>query len=275
MTKRTIANRSLILVTALTPLIVRQAHAQTKTYLIEQNLDYPSTGSCSMLAVGNVNDDTSSLVSAMGADGWTGYRFTEPSAWPQDFYEHCGMTHAGTITGGLDSTYADAKTLAYFSGHGGQNWMIWSRIHNGECTMNLTYHTALGMADGAKAAIGIFDSCSSLASVYQGLWDDVSWNAMRQELGFSAEAVVGNDAPRDFYNATASKTNVDAWLDEFASTSNKPTVLSMSTVSWGDCYYTHNNNKLKANIGNTPLLSGTVACGGAQRPLYYCASWRG
>lgn len=243
-------------------------------YTIEQNTLYTNYG-CQMLADTDIPDDTASLATALNAAGWTGSRWTDTpvvQAWPQDLWESCSTSIYGsggwsTVTGGLDNYYGDSSNLTVFSGHGGDSWMIWGHVHNGECTANLGVHTRVGEMGGGNASIGIWYACSVLQPSELG---SNMWQSLRQQAGFYGTDTDGVDELRDFFNATTNKTNADAWLDQYT---GRPAVIeSFSRTSDTDCWNTHNSSKLKANVGNA-VLGGAASCGQTQSWYVGCAEW--
>jgi hypothetical protein len=275
--RKTLASMVLVAGTALcTPRL-----ATALTFLVEGNTKYSADqgGQCTMLADVNLNDAYSSLVSALQGAGWGGFAFTEPNAWPQDLWEFgctqiMGAGGMHTVLGGQDGVWADTRDLVVFFGHGGPNWEIWSRIHNNECTHNTTYHTRLGEWGGGQAAVAIWASCSMLNSVPAGILQDVEWQGLRQQFGFADSTYFYNDDLRNFFNATSTKTNANAWIDQFPAGRGRPVAFGNSRVSYADCVANQNASKMKAGIGMTPIGPGNVSCGGVPGPNYTCGSFR-
>jgi len=258
----------------LTASLLQPSYAKALGYTIEQNTLYTSYG-CEMLANTDIPDDTASLKTALDSAGWSGYRYTDTPtnlAWPQDLWESCSTSIYGsggwsTVIGGLDNYYGDARNLTVFSGHGGDGWMIWGHVNNGECTANLGVHTRVGEMGGGSANFGIWYACSVLQPSEMG---SNMWQSLRQQAGFYGEDTDGVDEIRDFFNATVNKTNADAWLDQYV---GRPAVIeSFSRTSATDCWNTHNGNKLKGNVGNT-VLGGAASCGQPQPWYVGCAEW--
>jgi len=251
------------------------------SYGIEAPMDY-STNDCNMLANIDLPDTTSSLQTALNAEGWSGYRYMDTGvtsdAWPQDLWESCGPDIQGTsglgnVQGGLDSSYGDSKNLVVFSGHGGPNWMIWSHTHNGECTMNLGYHTRLGEMAGASASAAIWAACSVLQAVPLNDVESFKWQGLRQQFGFSNEDYTVNDRLRDFFNATSTQSNTNAWINVNSNTSlGKAAILTMSRTSIADCWNQSNGNKLKAQVNVLPY-NGGPSCGAEPPTQYYCSTF--
>jgi hypothetical protein len=253
------------------------------SYFVEGQTQYEaaSGGQCTSLADVNLNDPAAQLVPTLSAAGWSGMWFEEPSAWPQDYWESgCtslyglgGQTY--NVVGGLDTSYADTANLVVFVGHGGPNWEIFSRMHNGECTHNTTVHTRLGEWGGYSAAVAIWASCSMLASATNGSTQDVQWQGLRQQFGFAQEATIYDNDLRDFFNATSTKTNAQAWIDQFPAGRGDPTVVTNSHASATDCWANMWANQIKNGTGLTPIGPGAATCGGWPNPTYTCVYHRG
>ena len=113
------------------------------TYYIDQLINY--TGSCTQPTL---FDDTTALKSRMDAASWTGSKYSDASAWAKDFREQCSSTYGAS---GLDSTYADNKSFAVFSGHGSASTLYFGTA-NDTCTLNIDNESRLGSMSGAQAA---------------------------------------------------------------------------------------------------------------------------
>src|SRR5882757_7363484 len=74
-------------------------------YWIDESTDFTGNG-CENA---DLNDVTSSLRSRLDADGWTGTRWSNANAWPEDFIER--------DLGGIDHVAGDASTLSVYAGH--------------------------------------------------------------------------------------------------------------------------------------------------------------
>ncbi|MCW7537953.1 DUF6345 domain-containing protein [Aquabacterium sp. A7-Y] len=184
----------LSLVPGLTP-------AQT-TYYIDESTDFTGNG-CENA---DLNDVTSSLQAALNSAGWTGRRFVNANAWPHDFIE---ASLSGP--GGLDSTYADTATLSVYAGHGNVALLQFGFQRNGRCLVDLPNDTWLGTRAGDGAAYAMYvTSCTINLSGIARHFN----NQIRQSFGYHNSPSVGDDQPRDFFNATAGTTNAQAWINE-------------------------------------------------------------
>lgn len=241
------------------------------TYYIDECTNYQNGNSCD---IATVNTITATLQSALNADGWTGSRFTEFSAWPQDFWEACSSTYG---TSGADSSYADAHTLAVFAGHGSAHTLYFSSTGNGgtyggspRCFTDMTQNMRLGTMVGAQAAFGMWLVCDAVQSAELG---SNMWQSLRQQAGWQNTIGIGDNEPRDFYNATSAKTNANAWLDQMSTGGRNAILATFSSTSATDCWNVHNSAKLKGNVWNTPRNNGT-GCGGGQPGYWFCYSAR-
>ncbi len=261
---RTAVLRSLLLAcVAGLPGTVPTAYA-SKTYYIDEGTDFTNGNPCD---IADVNTITASLQSSLSADGWSGSRFVNASAWPQDFWESCSSAYGSS---GLDSTYADTASLAVYAGHGSPHTVYFSSYHNNACTVNFTNNARLGAMAGANAAFGMWLACSVVQSSELGS-NMHQW--LRQQASWQNTISIGDDEPSYFYNATLLKTNADAWLDQMSSGGRDAIIATFDNNSADDCWSVHNSAKLKGNIFNTPRTGGPV-CGGGQPRYYYCYEHR-
>jgi len=176
------------------------AFAQVSTYYIDEDTNYENGNKCDVVTVNTI---TSSLQTQLNADGWTGQRWTEFSAWPQDFWEASSSVYG---TSGADSYYGDNGAITVFAGHGAAHHIHFSNtgnegVYNGstQCDTDMQYNARLGELAGAKAGFGMWLACevvqvSELASIWE-------LHRLQQIVGFTGDAVIGDgNAPLDFYN---------------------------------------------------------------------------
>src|SRR4051794_7537075 len=90
-----------LLLVSLSLLHAPPAFAQA-TYYIDESTDFTGNGCQNK----DLNDVTSSLRGALDATGWSGSRFVNALAWPQDFIESCSSSFGA---GGLDDIFADSR----------------------------------------------------------------------------------------------------------------------------------------------------------------------
>jgi hypothetical protein len=180
----------------------------------------------------------------MSADGWSGSRFTNGSAWPQDFRDK------SMDPGGLDDSFADAKSLAVFAGHGNAGLLTF-RPRNGVCTAQAGTDMALGWGStGGQATIGIWLSCEMFAT---GLRDEANsaYKRMnlRQSLGWLNTISIGDNEARDFYNSSKSLSNKDAWLRQMQGGGRQPIVLTATTATDAStCWFYHGRQSLGQHV---------------------------
>jgi len=173
-----------------------------KTYYLDESTDFSGNG-CENA---DLNDVTSSLQSSLNANGWTGQRWTNSNAWPQDYFE---STMAGLS--GVDNLYGDNFLLTVYAGHGNRALVQFGFMRNGRYTVNLETQARLGLQGGNKAVYAMYvTSCTlNLDSLSRNFNHEV-----RQQFGYHNSPSVKDDQPRDFFEETNSKTNARAWIDE-------------------------------------------------------------
>jgi hypothetical protein len=233
------------------------AHA-AKTYYIDEGTDFTGNG-CD---IADVNTITESLQTSLSAAGWTGNRNVNISAWPQDFWEACSTTYG---SGGLDSSYGDTGTLAVYAGHGSPHTIYFGYAHNGACSTDLTANSRLGEMSGGSAGFGMWLACDVIQS--SELTTSMT-QRLRQQASWQNTIGIGDDEPRDFFDATIAKTNADAWLDQMSSGGRDAIIASFSNTSSG-CWTAMNSAKLKGNVYNSPF-GGGASCGGSQPAYWSC-----
>ncbi len=197
------------------------ALAGSKTFYMDEGTHYSDVGMCTNA---DLNTVTASLADAMRSDGWSGSRFVNELAWPQDYRDKA------LDTNGLDNLYGDNASVTVFAGHGNAG-LITFRPRSGVCTANAGSNMALGFGStGGAATVGIWLSCDMFNT---GLLDEStsSYRKMniRQSLGWLNTIGIDDDEPRDFYNATKSTSNKDAWLRQMQGNGRQPLVLTATT----------------------------------------------
>lgn len=161
---------------------------------------------------------------------------------------------------------ADSKLLAVFAGHGSRNILHFGYAHNGSCQAHLSNNMRLGAMNGATAGFGMWLACEVLNS------DDLMSamrQSMRQQAGFENTISIGDNEPRDFFNATDIKANSDAWLDEMGDSARRAIIATFHRNSQWNCWDVHNRAKLRGDAFNT-TMGGGAACGGNQPTYYAC-----
>ena len=233
----------------------------SKTYYIDEWVDFPAPGqTCSQ---NDLNTVTASLRSAMDADLWTGVRYVDTSAWPQDFWEQ------NRVTGGLDHVYGDTKTVTVYAGPGTPG-TIYCGPHNDACTASTGSHMRLGAGPGSSGgttALAVWLACE--VPHVDFLAGETALNNVRQQLGWLNIISIGDNEPRDVYNKTKTQANKDAWIWTMngaggrnpatgASENRKPVVVTGTTVASADtCWWYHDNQSWGQD--RQDLMSGQAA----------------
>lgn len=236
------------------------------TYYIDENQDFTGNG-C------NNNDDlnnvTSALKSQLDARGWTGVRYAEAQAWPQDFWESCSTTYGA---GGLDSTFADSKLLSVYAGHGNTGYMVWGYPHNSQCYSFLVNNMRLGSMNGSQSAFSMFMTSCTLKNGYGYGWE-------RQQLGFHNSPSI-QDTAAGYWMAcqhvALGGNNTGCWLDAMKVTEggdyeNSPAVVSYGSTA-NEALSVRDTADLYDNIYTSPR-GGGPACGGNQPLYWYVYTW--
>ena len=230
--------RCLAAITVVALFVVVPVAAQ-KTYYIDESTDFTGNG-CENV---DLNDVTSSLRDALNSNGWTGQRFTNVNAWPQDFYE---STFPGLS--GVDNLFGDNFLLTVYAGHGNRALLQFGFMRNSRCLVSLQNQARLGTLGGSKAVYAMYvTSCTlHLAELSQNFNHEI-----RQQFGYHNSPSVKDDQPRDFFNATDDKTNARAWIDEMEDRpgwftgDNSPIALTHGLDS-SHCAWVCNTAKLRA-----------------------------
>lgn len=232
------------------------AHAAPLTFFMDEVTQYSDATMC---ANSDLNTVSQSMADAMLADGWSGARYVNADAWPQDYHDKL------LDAGGLDEFYGDASSLTLFAGHGGAGLLTF-RPRDSVCTSQAGTNMALGHgSSGAQSAIGIWLSCEMLNS---GLLDEPTsaYRSMnlRQSLGWINSIAIGDHEARDFYNSSKSLPNKDAWLRQMQGSGRQPMVLSATTASDAStCWFYHGRESLGQRVVDS--LSGNWG--------YRCWEW--
>jgi hypothetical protein len=225
---------ALYFTSVLTPAL---ALAEPKTFYMDEGTHYSDISMCKNQDLNTVSE---SLASTMRGDGWTGSRYVNELAWPQDYRDK------SLDSNGLDDLYGDAASVTVFAGHGSAGFITF-RSRLSTCTASAGTNMALGSGSTAGAsAVGIWLSCDMFAT---GLLDEPnsSYRRMniRQSLGWLNTISIGDDEPRDFYNATRSISNKDAWLRQMQGDGRQPIALTATTASDAStCWFFHGREAL-------------------------------
>lgn len=242
------------------------------TYFIDEVTDYGN--GCD---ADDLNTVTTSLRSALDANGYTGVRYKNADAWPQDFMETCNSSLYGA---GNDQ--ADQRLLAIFAGHGNTGILGWGTKRDNVCLVNLGQRRSnlgvmrLGQMDHAAAGYGVWIASCVLKK--SSLADNANYQWLNQQFGFHNSPAIEAHQPKDWFNAVnGGKSNKQAWLDELEDKQglftgdNSPMVVSYATSS-SLCTQMHNSKRLVAQI-LTPRGGGPT-CGGSPPAFSYCYTLR-
>lgn len=177
---------------------LQSAAAQT-TYWIDESTDFTGNG-CENT---DLNDVTSSLRNRLNSDGWTGTRWTNVNAWPEDFIER--------DFGGIDDQAGDNALFSIYAGHGNRALLQWGFRRNGRCTITLDGNARQGRQGGDRAAYMMYvTSCTINTDSIARHFDQ----EVRQSFGYHNSPPVKDNQPRDFFEATNSLRNSRAWIEE-------------------------------------------------------------
>jgi Family of unknown function (DUF6345) len=226
-----------------------------KTFYLDESTDFTGNG-CENA---DLNDVTSSLRSRLNADGWSGQRFTNVNAWPQDYFD-------STIAGlsGLDNVFGDNFLFTVYAGHGNRARIQFGFKRNNRCTVNLETEARLGRLGGNKAGYAMWVTSCTLN--VDTLGRNFS-HEVRQQFGYHNSPSVKDDQPRDFFEETDGTTNTNAWLDEMEDRpgwftgDNSPVALSHG-LDANHCATVRDIAKLRGGVlRSTAPEPWTRACG--------------
>lgn len=211
-----------------------------RTYFIGESVKFdgcPNT---------NLNTITRRLRNRLEGAGWTGLRFVDDDAWPEDFWE------TTLFPSGVDDAFGDAHRLAIYAGHGGPGVLQWGRpSDDGQCFANIPMHLRLGQFAGdAAAAVMLMTSCTLRTDI---VWPNFKLNAARQFFGYHNSPYIGGGEPRRVFKRTQDgQSTKDAWLDEMEQNAalgkNSPVVLTAG-VSGMEAMQAHGATNLASGAG--------------------------
>ena len=220
-----------------TGLVCLAAEGQERRFLIEESTDFTGNGCPN----DDLNTVTASLKTAMesGPPGypWTGYRFVNRYAWPQDVME------ATFDQSFMDDDWGDWARVTIIAGHGGQgaNQIQWGFPHNGVCQVFPSVQVRLGTLGGGNNSVLM--QLNSCQGTYGTMNMQYAQGRNGQVLAYHNSPAIFDNQPRDFYNATYSTINVNAWLfvmdDKAGGGWNSPMVFSQGADAL-DAWYRHN-----------------------------------
>lgn len=229
---------SSFLIGVLTALPAYNANATGPTYWIDESTDFTGNGCPNS----DLNTVTSGLFIQLAVDGWTGQRWVNANAWPEDFIEQ-GF-------GGIDHVAGDSKTLSVYAGHGNRALLQFGFQRNGRCVVTLDSDSRLGTGGGDEAAYMMYvTSCTINTDSISRHFDQ----AVRQSFGYHNSPSVKDNQPRDFYKKTRDLRNSRAWIEEMEDRpgwftgDNSPIALTFG-VNSAHCSFVENTAKLRARV---------------------------
>jgi hypothetical protein len=218
--------------------------AAPRSFYMDEGTHYSDIGMCKNE---DLNTVTESLASEMRSNGWTGSRFVNELAWPQDFRDK------SLDPNGLDNQFGDNATVTVFAGHGNAGLLTF-RPRLNTCSASAGSNMSLGSGStGGLATIGIWLSCDMLAS---GLLDEAnsSYRRMnlRQSLGWLNTISIDDDEARDFFRKSERMSNKDAWLDQMQGDGRQPIVLTATTATDAStCWFFHGRESLGQGVADS------------------------
>jgi hypothetical protein len=226
--------------------------AQAQSYFIDETTDWTGNG----CEAEDLEEVTAELGSMLDAGGWTGRRYTNSAAWPQDIMESCSSNYGN---GGLDATYGDSADLVVLAGHGNTGFLAYGYKRDGKCTVDLGRSTnlkargeaRLGEMGGARASLGMWLTCCTLKKESLAAHGNFQW--LKQQLGFHGESDFNWHQPVEFLQNNAFESNTQSWLDAMEDRpgwftgSNSAIVVSYGKTSAEANDY-HNNLALTRNV---------------------------
>lgn len=236
--------------------VTAMASAAPLTFFMDEVTQYSDIAMCGNTDLNTVSE---SLATTMRDDGWTGARYTNSLAWPQDYRDQA------LDAAGLDHFYGDAASVTVFAGHGNAGLLTF-RPRNGVCTANAGVNMALGPGStGGQSVIGVWLSSFMFnTGLLDEPWSTYQRMNLRQSLGWINSPWIGDHEPRDFYNSSRTISNKDAWLRQMQGGGRQPLVLSATTASdAATCWLFHGRQALGQRVVD-PLPGNWV---------YRCWEW--
>jgi hypothetical protein len=225
---------------------------RAQSYFIDEGTDWTGNG----CEADNVEAVTAELRGLLDNAGFSGNRFTNSAAWPQDVMESCSSNYGAN---GLDSTYADTADLVVVAGHGNTGYLAFGYKRENKCIVDLGRSTnlsrvgeaRLGQMAGARASIGMWLTCCTLKK--ESLAGHANYQWLKQQLGFHGESDFNWHQPVEFLQNNQFESNTQSWLDAMEDRpgwftgSNSAIVVSYGKTSAEANDY-HNNLALMRNV---------------------------
>lgn len=251
--------------------------ARAQSFYIDEMTDWTGNG----CQAEDLDECTSKITQRLQDAGWTGHRYVNSNAFPQDIVESCDASSYGPK--GKDWQYGDGADLLIIDGHGNTGFLAFAYKRYDTCTVDLGSSgdvtkvgvARLGSMSGASASVAMWLTCCTLKK--ESLTAHANHQWLRQQLGFHGEALLGDTMPRDFWDENYSKSNKQAWLDSMEDAwgwftgDNSPIVVSYGSSS-DQATDNHNSMSLYHNV-QFPRAGGP-ACGGRQPRFYYVLTVR-
>jgi hypothetical protein len=252
--------------------------AAGKTFYIDEVTSYPGGGCASNISLNVV---TESLQTAMEGLGWTGHRYVNPDAWPQDFKESCSTNYAPD---GIDYLEADAASVAVFAGHAGVNTLPFGVPYSGQCSANFSTNMRLGALDGQQASYGIWLGCDVLDP--SQLPYSVNYQWLNQQFGWGNTIGIDDNEPVSFFDLTGTWIylthsltppyfyvydpipNVDSWFEVMTGDDREAVVVSYGSSS-SACWARHNSAEMQ-DVATLNPRTGWNTCNSGVPGFYYC-----
>lgn len=246
--------------------------ARAQAYYIDETTDWTGNG----CEAEDVDEVTAGLRSDLDQSGWSGSRYLNGNAWPQDIIESCdGATYGAN---GADSSYGDAADLLIVQGHGNTGLLAFGYKRENKCAVDLgsssnlkyTGVARLGEMAGGRASLGMWFTCCTLKK--ESLASHANHQWLKQQLGFHGESDFSSSQAREFWADNVYESNTQSWLD---SMEDKPGWFtgsnSVMVVSYGgsssEANDYHNNWALRRNV--VFPRSGGPACAAGSPRFYY------
>ncbi len=198
-----------------------------KHFFIDETTDFGN--GCAESDLGAI---TSGMATWLNSHGWSGSRYLNADAWPQDFWEACD---AMTYGPGLDSTYGDNSLLSVYAGHGNTGYLFYGFAHDGQCKANLKGNMRLGSMSGSDAGYGMWlTSCTLKVESLPG-YANYQW--LRQQFGFHNSPQIPSGGPGGFFlmeeTFATLRINSVAWRHQMETDINGDDTNSPVVVSYG------------------------------------------
>lgn len=253
---------------ALAAMVLSPPAAASMTYYIDEGTSYSSPVS-PCVSNKDLNTVTQTLESAMKADpygAFTGHRYINGAAWSTDFMESCSSSFG---TSGQDYLYADSQSVAVFAGHGAAGFFQFPSPQAGSCSLDFKNNARLGAMNGGQAVVGIWLACDTLD--ISTLPNEANWEWLQQQFGFNNTIYINDNEPRDFFNATLSSSNANAWINEFNNNGRKPAAISYGNT--GTRCWDVNDHADMGLGGYLGAGGGWSTCGGGEPAFSYCGHY--